>query len=82
MSDVVRRLASDDPNDREAWAGTGTVVNAAAGTGSDGRKYIRIEWRGTQTDCTYGSWYSPTVGDAVVFIKDGPSIFVLGDPAT
>lgn len=82
MSDVVRRLAADDPNDDETWSGTATVTNAAAGTASDGRKLITVEWRDTPTDCAYLASYTPAVGHAVVFIKDGPSMFVLGRPAT
>lgn len=82
MSDVVRRLAADDPNDEDTWAGTATVTNAAAGTTSDGRKLITVAWRGTSSDCAYLASYTPAVGHAVVFIKDGPSVFVLGRPAT
>lgn len=82
MSDVTRRLAADDPNDDETWAGTATVTNAAKGTAPDGRKLITVSWRGTPTDCAYLASYTPTVGHAVVFIKDGPSLFVLGRPAT
>lgn len=82
MSDVVRRLAADDPNNRQTWAGTATVTNAAAGTAPDGRKLITINWLGTATNCAYLASYTPTVNDPVVFIKDGPVLFVLGRPAT
>lgn len=82
MSDVVRRLASDDPNDDDTWAGTATVINAAAGTAPDGRKLITVEWRGTQVNCAYLAAYTPVVGHAVTFIKAGPSLLVLGRPAT
>ena len=82
MSDVIRRLAADDPNDRETWAGTATVTNTLAGTAPDGRKLISVEWRGATVNCAYLATYTPALGHKVAFIKDGSSMLVLGRPAT
>lgn len=82
MSDVIRRLADDDPNDADEWAGTAVVTNAAAGVTADGRRLITVEWRSTSTDCAYLASYTPVVGHRVSFIKNGPILFVLGNPAT
>lgn len=81
MSDVIRRLADDDPNDTEAWAGTAVVTNAAAGTTADGLSMITVTWRGASINCTYLASYTPVVGHRVSFIKSGPILFVLGKPA-
>lgn len=82
MSDAVRRLANDDPNDGLAPAGTAVVTNAAAGVTSDGRLLIGIRWDGTNTTCTFLGSYTPVVNDRVTFLKYGPSMVVLGKPAT
>lgn len=82
MSDVVRRLADDDPNDDDTWAGTATVTNPAAGTTPDGRKLITVSWRAASIQCTYLASYTPALNDPVTFIKNGPILFVLGKPAT
>jgi hypothetical protein len=82
MSDVIRRLTSDDPNDGNDRGGTGIVTNVAAGTTPDGRRLITILWRGALIDCAYLASYTPVQGHSVVFMKDGPVIFVLGKPAT
>lgn len=82
MSDVVRLLADDDPNDDETWAGTAEVISADAGATLDGRRLITVRWRGTDTDCAYLASYTPVVGHRVSFIKSGPVLFILGKPAT
>lgn len=82
MSDVVSRLAADDPNGDETWAGTAVVTDDAAGTTTDGRLLITISWRGTEIDAAYLASYTPVVGHRVTFIKAGPSLLVLGRPAT
>ena len=81
MSDPIRLLANDDPNDEDEWSGTVEVLNAAAGTTADGRRLITIRWQGADIDVTYGNWYTPVVGDFPTFIKNGPSMFVLGPAA-
>lgn len=82
MSDVIRRLVDDDPNDAETWAGTALVTNAAKGFTPDGRRLITVAWRGGSYDCAYLASYTPVVGHTVSFIKSGPVLFVLGKPAT
>lgn len=82
MSDVIKRLVNDDPNDDTAWGGTATVTNAASGFTEDGRRLITVAWRGASIDCTYLASYTPVVGHNVSFIKSGPILFVLGKPAT
>lgn len=81
MSDVIDRLAAPPP-DPEQWAGTCTVTSAAAGTTTDGRKLIQVNWLETTVTCTYLAPYTPVVGDHVLFLKSGASFVVLGKPAT
>lgn len=82
MSDIIRLLSDDDPNDREAWAGTAEVIDDDAGATPDGRLLITVRWRGGDYDCAYLASYTPVVGRWVSFIKDGPILLVLGEPAT
>jgi hypothetical protein len=82
VTDVVRRIVNDDPNELDEWIGTATVVSADAGTLPDGRRLISIAWRGATFTCTYNASYTPLANHKVTFIKNGPSVFVLGRPAT
>lgn len=82
MTDVVRGLVDDDPNDEETWIGTAEVTDAAAGQTTDGRLLIAVQWRGATTQCAYLDSYTPSVGDYVTFLKSGSSALVLGRPAT
>lgn len=82
MSDVIRRLADDDPNDADDWAGGGEVVDAAAGSTGDGRLLITVRIGGTDHDCTFLASYTPVVGHVVTYLKRGGSVLVLGKPAT
>lgn len=82
MSDVVRRLADDDPNDVDDWAGTAAVVNADAGSTADGRRLITVRIGGTDHACTYLASYTPVAGHVVIYLKRGGSVLVLGKPAT
>ena len=81
MSDPIRLLANDDPNDEDDWSGTVEVLNAAAGITADGRRLIVVRYKGTDVTCSYGNWYTPVVGDFSTYIKNGPSMFVLGPAA-
>jgi hypothetical protein len=82
MSDVIRRLADDDPNDADDWAGSATVTSAAAGNTPDGRLLIGVRIGGTNHTCTYLASYTPVVGHVVAYLKRGSSVLVLGKPAT
>lgn len=62
----------------ESWAGSGVVINAAAGTTSDGRMLIRISYAGGQATCLFLASYTPVQGDTVAYIKTGATLLVLG----
>lgn len=82
MSDVIRRLADDDPNDIDDWAGNAVVVSADAGSTADGRRLIAVRIGGTNHTCTYLAAYTPVIGHVVTYLKRGGSVLVLGKPAT
>lgn len=82
MTDVVRRLGAVDRSvPAESWIGTAEVTDATAGTTTDGRLLIEIAWNGTTATCAYLDHYTPASGDLVTFLKNGPSVIVLGRPA-
>lgn len=81
MSDVIDRIEAAGP-DPEAWCGTATVTDPAAGATPDGRLLITVDWQGTPITCGFLASYTPAAGHHVTFLKAGASFLVLGKPAT
>lgn len=80
--DIVARLEEASRPDPETWIGTATVTSASAGTTSDGRLLITVNWQGSSVTCGFLAAYTPAVGDHVTFLKAGASFLVIGLPAT
>jgi len=79
--DIVARLEDVAQSEPESWIGTATVTNASAGTFTDGRRKITVNWQGALFDSGYLASYTPANGDTVSFLKAGSSFLVLGEPA-
>jgi len=79
--DIVARLGDASEPDPESWIGTATVTNASAGTFTDGRRKITVNWQGALFDSGYLASYTPAVGDNVTLLRSGSSFFVIGEAA-
>lgn len=79
--DILDRLQAASVPLPDTAMGNATVTNAAAGTFSDGRKKITVNWLGTSCDCAYDASYTPALNDVVTFLKAASSFYVIGKPA-